>query len=255
MTIILYITFGLLPSLIWLLFYLKKDKLPESKRMVIRVFFFGMIAAVCAAIIEIAISRLFLQTRTSEEFAMVYPIAAFLIYHFLLVSFVEELSKFFTVKMAVLKHPEFDEPVDAMIYMIVSALGFAALENLLYILPLIIPGGEMSLYQAGAISFFRFAGATFLHALCSGTIGFFLALSIFRRKHRFSLLVLGMITAIILHGLFNISIIGIEEGILRQNGLLLKGSVTFLIGLLALMAATVSLEFRKLKRIASVCKI
>lgn len=214
-----------------------------------------MIAATAAAFIEIIISKIFLSNNASKELASLFPLSSFLIYHFLLVSLVEELAKFSVVKLKVMKSSELDEPIDIMLYMIISALGFAALENLLYILPLLFPREEMTIFQAGTISFFRFAGATFLHALCSGVIGFFLAYSVFKNRLKFIFLSFGITLATLLHGLFNISIIGIEEGLSSKNSLLLISSMTFLISLLAILSIAVSLGFKKLKKTASVCRI
>jgi protease PrsW len=255
MTIILYLAFGILPSVIWLLFYLRKDSHPESNSMVLKVFFLGMVAAAVAAFIEVAISRIFLSNDASKELAALFPFSFFLVYHFLLVSLIEELAKFFVVKFKVMKSSELDEPVDIMLYMIISALGFAALENLIYILPLLFPGEQMTIYQAGIISFFRFAGATFLHALCSAIIGFFLAYSVLTHKFKLLYLSFGIAVAVLLHGLFNISIIGIEGGLTNKNSLLLISSIGFLIFLLALLSIAVSSGFKKLKKTASVCRI
>ena len=49
----IYIIFGLAPSIIWLLFYLRKDSHPESNRMVLKIFFYGMLAALPAVFLEI----------------------------------------------------------------------------------------------------------------------------------------------------------------------------------------------------------
>ena len=138
----------------------------------------------------------------------------------------------------VLNNQEFDEPVDAMIYMIIAGLGFAALENILCLIP------SISLSEILGISALRFVGATFLHALCSGTIGFFLALSIYEAKRK-KLLMVGIILATFLHGLFNYSIIVIE------------GSLKIIIPslIIILLALFVSLGFKKLKKMKSVCKI
>ena len=43
----------------------------------------------------------------------------------------EEVAKYLIIKIRILRDPEFDEPIDAMIYMIIAGLGFAALENIL----------------------------------------------------------------------------------------------------------------------------
>lgn len=201
-----------------------------------------MLAAVVAAVIEIEIAAGF--TILGDKLVETFPALFFLLYHFIVIALVEEFSKFLIVKEKVINDPEFDEPVDVMLYMIIVALGFAALENLL----VFFPGKEpFLLKEALAVIVFRFIGATFLHALCSGTLGYFLALSIFEPKNRFRLIIQGIVIATILHGFFNISIIEIEKRTIL--------SIVFLIILLSGLAIFVSFGFRKLKKIASVCKI
>jgi len=242
MNYLFYIIFGLTPSIIWLLFYLRKDAHPESNKMIIKIFFYGMLAAIIAAVVEIGIfSGLSLFGKNLTE---TFPILFFIFYHFIIIALVEEVAKYLVVKEKVINDPEFDEPIDAMLYMIIAALGFAALENLL----VLFPGKEPFLFkQTVNISAFRFIGATFLHALCSGTLGYFLALSIFEPKRKIKLILTGIIIATILHGLFNISIIRIETSLVF--------SIATLIALLTGLALFVSFGFRKLKKIASVCKI
>jgi len=254
MAYILYIPFALLPSIIWLLFYLKKDRHPESKKMILKIFFYGMLAAVVAASAELGITfvigffSLFLPETTG-----IFSVVFFILYNFIVIALVEEVAKFLIVQEKVMEDSEFDEPPDAMIYMIVTALGFAALENFLYLSPLLF--GSTSIEGAATIAGFRFIGATFLHALASGVIGFFLALSLFEPKRKKILLATGIIIAVILHGLFNLSIMGIGEGVEAKSTLLTTASIGFLIIILSSLAIFVGFGFKKLKKIASVCKL
>jgi len=158
---------------------------------------------------------------------------------FIGVAVIEEILKYLVVKEKVLKSPEFDEPVDAMLYMIISALGFAALENLLIFLsPQVF---SLEIEETFILVVFRFVSATFLHALASGTLGFFLALSFFNKKRGGFFLFWGLLTAIALHGLYNFSIIEID------------GALKFLIPLIIIvgLAIFVFWGFRKLKQTAS----
>lgn len=238
----IYILFGLAPSFIWLLFYLRKDAHPESNRMILKIFSYGMIIAVIAALVEIGISKTFFIVDVSQ--IENYSALFFILYNFLGIAFVEEFLKYLVVKQKVLNNPEFDEPVDALLYMIIVALGFAALENILVLLP-----SEKSIFFVKALLFtsaIRFIGATFLHALCSGILGYFLALSIYENKKRTILIVLGLALATILHGLYNLSIIKMEI-----NHKLVFIPIIILIGL----AFFVSYGFKRLKKIDSICKI
>ena len=248
----IYIFFGLAPSVIWLLFFLRKDAHPESNRMILRIFFWGMLVALPVIFIEIGISERLLKLNLP-------PIFIFILYWFIGIALVEESFKYLVVRDKVLKHSEFDEPVDAMLYMIIAALGFSALENILVLLP----GESPPLFlETITTSSFRFVGATFLHALCSGTLGYFLALSFLKTKKRLRLLALGLGIATILHSLFNISIIGIETSFVVQNDELVIvnfplfiSSIIFLIIILVGLAFFVSFGFKKLKKLSSVCKI
>ncbi len=161
---------------------------------------------------------------------------------FIGVALVEEFLKYLVVREKVLKHPEFDEPIDVMLYMIISALGFAASENILILFSL---GPEFFFGKALSISIFRFWGATFLHALCSGLFGYFLAMSFCETKKRTGYFIAGLGIATLLHGLYNFSIIKIE------------GALSFLIPLLILISLAIFFTYslKRLKKLKSICKI
>lgn len=252
MIYIIFIIFGLLPSIIWLLFYLRKDAHPESNRMILKIFFYGMVAALIAAVVEI-------QAFGVLQFLVGPKIETFLIFllsEFILIALIEEVSKFLIVREKVVNHSEFDEPVDTMIYMIIVALGFAAFENILVLSSLFFPLlTKPAIGDIVLISSLRFLGATFLHVLCSGLVGYFLALSFFETKRRLGLIIKGLGIATLLHGLFNISIILIERGGAEQNSLLFVSAIAFLIILLSSLAIFVSRGFRRLKKLKSVCNI
>jgi len=228
----LLIFFGLAPSIIWLLFYLRKDARPESNSQVLKIFGYGMLAVIPTALIELGISK-------QLELIPFPQILILGILCFFGAGLPEEIMKYLVVKIKVLSSPEFDEPVDVMLYMIIAALGFAASENILTLFPF---KGILEIFTA---SWFRFVGTTFLHALCAGVIGYFLALSFFEAKKRIKLLILGLGISIFLHGLYNFAIMEIE------------GSLKFLIPAIILfsLAIFVSLGFQRLKKLASVCKI
>ena len=129
-----------------------------------------------------------------------------------------------------------------MLYMIIAGLGFAGLENILALFPF-----ANSLSAALEVNIFRFLGAIFLHALCSATIGYFLALSFYEHKKivQIRLFLTGVFLATFLHGLFNFSIINIE-GIFK---IVIPAIILIYLG------AFVFSRFRKLKKMTSVCKI
>lgn len=231
----LYAFFGVLPSIIWLLFYLRKDVHPESNHMVLRIFFYGMLAAFPALLFELGIQSELAKLNISTNIITILNV-------FIAVALVEESLKYLVVKGKVLVSSELDEPIDIMLYMIIAALGFAAVENILILFSL---GPVFLIGNAFSISVLRFVGATFLHALVSGTMGYFLALSIFEIKNRIKYVLLGLGIAVFLHGLYNFSIIDIRD------------ELSFLIPVLILLglASFLTFGFQRLKKIKSICKI
>ncbi len=203
-TIILYIIFGILPSLTWLSYYLRKDLHPEPKRMILKIFLWGTVITIPVFFVQIGLSYFLQKANLNSALTS-------LIYWFLVIAFTEEFFKFLVVKMKVLNSPNMDEPTDIVIYMVVVALGFAALENILYLfspsdgLPL-----EVIINRTLLISFIRFIGATFLHTLCSAVIGYALAISCCDEKNRTTEIILGIIMATLLHGVYNFSIMTLD---------------------------------------------
>src|SRR3989344_7835994 len=127
------VTLGFAPSLVWLSFYLRKDCNPEPKYLLIKAFLMGIIIAPLAVLLQLGFSEL----KNIFDFEFLYQgTPAF----FLWSSFVEEFLKFFAIYLVVVRSPDFDEPIDAMIYMITAALGFAAIENMLVMFGLISGG-------------------------------------------------------------------------------------------------------------------
>ncbi len=255
----IYIFFGLAPSIIWLLFYLRKDVHPESNRMVIKVFLYGMLSAVIAAGIEIGITKILKDLYIIDsKWVANHLILFFVLYNLLVIALIEELVKYLTVRQTVLNNPEFDEPSDIILYMIIAALGFAGLENILVLLR------ENFFLDTMIISVYRFIGATFLHALCSGTLGYFLALSLYETKKRKRLIITGLSIAAFLHTVFNLSIIKLGDNVLVQAGTnevtivniqSLIFSIITLVVLLSGLAFFVSYGFKKVKKMRSVCKV
>lgn len=237
--LLVYAFLGILTSVVWLFQFLKRDVLPEPAKMILKIFCWGMLITLPVFLVELGALKIIVRLNMPRLFVL-------LLYWFAAIALVEEIFKYLVVKIKILRSYEFDEPVDAMIYMATAALGFAALENILYLLPpaeKIFSFGELVVTTA-AIGFFRFIGATFLHALCSAMVGYFLALSLCKRKNRW-LIALGLFFAVLLHGLYNFSIMEIES------------PLKFIIPVIILLwlAVFVSFGFKNLKKIKSVCKI
>lgn len=223
----LLVGLGFLPSLLWLAFFIRRDLHPEPKYLITRTFLMGMIIS------PLAVGLQWLFVGFGQKF---YPqIFSFDSLHFFLwAALVEEVVKFLAIRFMILNNPEFDEPVDAMIYMITASLGFAAIENIL-ILFKTVPSGLDSTLQLWAL---RSVGATPLHALAGALSGYFLALAWFYHSHHKKLIVIGLMLAGLFHFTFNILIFSFEEA---PSGLFYSWLW------LAIFAVLVHILFRKIR--------
>lgn len=195
---LLVLLFSFAPSVVWLSFYLREDIHPEPRRWIYFAFLSGLGAVPIALVLEQAIVR---GLAIPME---VFSAGAALM--FLAIAFIEEGLKFLSVWLLMRKNPVFDEAIDAMIYMITAALGFAALENMF-----LFGSFTSNLLAAEGFStmVFRLIGAVFLHTLASGIIGFAWALSFFAKSpgRKYARLWTGIAAATLLHTAFNASIL------------------------------------------------
>lgn len=209
---LLFILFALAPSLIWLALYLRQDAHPEPKRIIVRVFLLGMVAALCAAFVEwILLCNVFVspscgRTNPGLGGSPLWPLGhnialAIFISEFVGIALVEEVSKFLAARAGALSSKYFDEPVDAMLYLIIAALGFATVENMSIMLRSEIV--RAGLNDVAALSLMRFVGATFLHTTAAGLTGYFVALGMMRRTQRTLFISIGLLCASFVHWLFN----------------------------------------------------
>jgi RsiW-degrading membrane proteinase PrsW (M82 family) len=124
-------------------------------------------------------------------------------------SFIEEIMKYLAAHITVLWRHDDDEPIDPVIYMITVALGFAALENTLFLLSPLSGGNVWETILTGNL---RFVGATLVHVLSSAVVGLALAVSFYKpwRTHAWYILG-GVILATVLHSGFNFLILNTPE--------------------------------------------
>ena len=214
---------GILPALLWLWFWLREDSVhPEPRSLIIGTFVGGMIVVP----LVVPFQHIALDYYGGNINEVVYFVWAAL----------EEFFKFGVAYVIALRTRFMDEPIDALIYMITAALGFAAMENTFFLLKPLLEGDAMTSIVTGNL---RFIGATLLHVVSSATIGLFIALPYYQDKIKKTFdLMLGLVFAAVLHAAFNLFIITS------------KGSDTFIVfGCVWLAVIVLILLFEKVKRI------
>jgi len=176
---------GLIPALFWLWFWLREDKKHPEPYLLIAITFIAGMAVVPLAL---PLQKLAIDLYSNDNLIMSWVI-------------IEETLKYALAVAIILWNRAVDEPIDMVIYMITIALGFAALENTLFLLSPLSTGDYMDSALTGS---FRFLGATLLHVLASGTVGIFLAFAFYKSKFmQIFYGMMGLCLAIILHALFN----------------------------------------------------
>lgn len=181
---------GILPAVLWLHFLLKEDaRCPEPRSLIIT----AMVAGMLAVPASLPLQTFFAHTLSSGLPVIVAWAS------------VEEVMKYLLASLLVLWRRSVNETIDLVIYMVTIALGFAALENALF---LIGPFMDGRIVDGLVTNNLRFVGSTLLHVIASAIIGFALALSYLKtRMVRALYATVGLILAIALHALFNFLII------------------------------------------------
>jgi len=177
---------GVVPAIFWLWFWLYNEdsENPEPKGLIAISFILGALIVFIAIWLE-KYSLNFIKDNT-------FQIVAWAV--------IEEVLKLVGIMIIIFGNCNVDEPIDYPMYFIATALGFAAMENVLYLLNPFSVNGTVVGMLTGDL---RFLGSTLLHAISSAMIGSALGLSFFLKQYQMIYLFAGLICAIILHSVFN----------------------------------------------------
>jgi len=202
---------GLIPALIWLWFWLKEDSAnPEPKGLLLLTFLGGVLSVFAVLPLQRLTEGLLPDGTT----------------RMVIWAGIEEVVKYLFVAMIALRSRHCDEPVDFAIYMITGALGFAALENALFLLdPVSLQDSVVSLLTGNL----RFIGSMLLHAVASGVIGMAIGFAYYKNigKREFALFT-GIVLSIALHSAFNYFIINNNQNVFSVFTLLWIISIVFI---------------------------
>jgi RsiW-degrading membrane proteinase PrsW (M82 family) len=170
----------------------------EPLRLMVVCFVLGALSIVPAALIENWLEVPAVSDRTNlwQVFVTAY----------LIVGLTEEGVKFLVLYLYAYPKKDFNEPFDGITYSVMVSMGFATLENILYVLQ----GG----YQVGILRMFTAVPA---HASFAVLMGYFVGLSKFR-QNRGHLLLLGLVVPIIFHGTYDFFLLQKEYAYLTLGG-------------------------------------
>jgi protease PrsW len=174
---------ALVPALILLGYFYKRDPRPEPRQTVTKAFLWGIAATLPALLIEMLF--------TSLTPSGLHPLASAAIRAFLIAALVEESCKMAMVNKFIYPRPEFDEVNDGVVYTMAAGLGFAFLENILY---------SMNSSHSWSLLLMRGVTSVPLHGLASGLMGYYIGKSKFAQK---DFRMVGLLWAVFYHGLYD----------------------------------------------------
>lgn len=183
---------GAIPALVamWLVDRLDRKR-PEPPRLRRLVALFGMLSVIPAMLLEIAVARTAVGTVAPD---FTYQGATFK--SFVVAAGIEEACKIAVVYWIVWRRRELDERLDGIVYASRAGLGFALVENILYLGSAVTLGAQLEMWIVRAV--LSVPG----HALWTGMIGAFAA------RRRFDNagpgLLGGYLVAVAFHGLYDV---------------------------------------------------
>ena len=188
---------GILPTVLWLEFWLRRSTHHEPRHLLIGAFAFGMASVFIAGPLEKVVNLYILE----------YTAISLLVW-----ALIEELVKLLGAYCIGLRTRFCDDAMDPAIYLVTTALGFAAAENILFLFDA-FADGDVS--KGVTTTIFRSVGATVVHIISSGVVGVAIGWAFYKSKvaKRFALAI-GLAVAIALHAAFNGFIINAGEQVL-----------------------------------------
>lgn len=211
--LILVPTISLLPCALWLWYFASQSLYKRPSRQLIGITF------VLGAIATIPAFALALLAQTGWESLFGSGRWTHLAILCLIVAPVEELVKLVVVWAYPYRRPEFDEPLDGVIYSASAALGFAAVENIVYLAQtsplLVLLRGPLT--NPGHALFSALWGLSLSRAKAAPNLAY----------ERFAIIARGWLLATVLHAVFDLLLIAASDWHLIFLALLAGAMVTF----------------------------
>jgi RsiW-degrading membrane proteinase PrsW (M82 family) len=170
--------------------------------------------------------------NTAFSLVSVVPIVGTIAFFYLVVGPVEEAVKLLAVRLVAYRDARFDAVIDGAIYGAVAGLGFATIENALYItrqlnvsagseLAAALGGGALALGLGQLVGEVVGAGAEITafralagpgHVIYSAFAGYYLGLAKFNRENAGPIVVKGLLIAAFIHATYN-TLVGVVPGV------------------------------------------
>ncbi len=227
------ITFVLtfLPSILLLLFFYKRDRNREPRKVLTVTLLYGGLAFIPVVIVENILSGFGVLSGSNLILYNLYDMIVN-------VALPEESFKLLVILLYSARSSAFDEPMDGLVYGVAAALGFATVENIFYVLE----GGLGTAIVRALLSVPS-------HAFWGAILGYSVGQVRFNGKKK-GFILSGLLIAIMLHGLFNFFLVSMEgSGVYSDAvaGLLILSLLFLIFTLFALEMVWILRTIRRLR--------
>jgi len=190
-----YILFSVLPALLLAAYVWKVDvTMREPLELLVGTFVLGVLFAGFAAILNSYFKGAFL----------LFGGVGLVLFFYVIVAPVEETVKWLAIRLFAYRSTEFDAVIDGAVYGAMAGLGFATIENTIYIAQ---PYLQAAGVQAGLDEALQTAAVRTLagpgHVIYSAFAGYYLGLAKFNPENRGPIVVKGLLIAAFIHGTYN----------------------------------------------------
>ena len=186
---ILLLAYSILPVFLIGMYIYKKDKNKESANLIVKLLSGGLLSATLTVIITIVLGLFF--NIFSAEFTELEGLKL-IIYAFICVALIEEISKWIMLYVIGYNNIEYDETYDILLYGAFIGLGFALIENILYV----IQGGVST-------AILRAFTAVPMHTILGVIMGSLLGKSKEYPKSNAKNRILSILIPVIIHGTYD----------------------------------------------------
>ena len=169
---------------IMLYIYLKDKHEREPLSLLVTSFFYGCLSTILTLSISYPVNLLIL---TKEDDVIEQFFNAFF-----KVALIEEFSKFIFVRFILFNNKNFNEPFDGIVYAVIVSMGFATVENIMYVFQFGFATGIMRLFTAVPA-----------HAAFGILMGYFLGKAKFTHRKNLSLSLVALLTPTLFHGSYD----------------------------------------------------
>ena len=184
MNILILLAFAIAPGIVIAAYIYLKDKHErEPIGLLLRSFLFGMVSVMITLLISAPLG-IFIPIDKQD-------LSQQAIHAFLVVALVEEVSKYIFVRGVLYKNSNFNEPFDGIVYSVMVSMGFATLENIMYV----VQGGW-------GVAVLRMFTAVPAHASFAVLMGYYLGLAKFV-NHKSHYGWYGLVIATLFHGAYD----------------------------------------------------